>query len=139
MVIIFNIIITFTKQFNLLFMKSLKVFLAVLIMASFGLNLSAQDQKNSPSAPTKTESFKVWGKCSMCKDRIEKTVKSEGASEASWDLKTNMLAVTFDPKKTSVDAMSKKLASVGHDTEKYKAPDDVYAKLPGCCHYERGK
>jgi hypothetical protein len=50
-----------------------------------------------------------------------------------------MLAVTFDSKKTSVDAMSKKLALVGHDTEKYRAPDDVYAKLPGCCHYERGK
>ncbi len=120
-------------------MKSLKLFLAILILASFGLNLSAQNQKNSPSASTKTESLKVWGNCSMCKDRIEKAVKAEGASDATWDSKTKMLAVTFDTKKTNVDALSKKLASVGHDTEKYKAPDDVYAKLPGCCHYERSK
>jgi len=50
-----------------------------------------------------------------------------------------MLTVSFDPAKTTVDALGKKLALVGHDTEKYKAPDDVYAKLPGCCHYDREK
>jgi mercuric ion binding protein len=88
---------------------------------------------------TKTESFKVFGKCNMCKARIEKTVLAEGATSASWNLKTQILTVTFDPAKTSKDALSRKLASVGHDTENYKAPDDVYAKLPGCCHYERSK
>ena len=75
----------------------------------------------------------------MCKTRIEKTVKTEGVTSANWDQKTHMLAVTFDPAKTNVDSLSKKLASVGHDTEKYKATDDVYNKLPGCCHYERAK
>jgi hypothetical protein len=50
-----------------------------------------------------------------------------------------MLTVSFDPSKTNRDDLCKKLATVGHDTEKYKAPDDVYAKLPGCCHYERSK
>jgi outer membrane receptor for ferrienterochelin and colicins len=50
-----------------------------------------------------------------------------------------MLTVTYDPSKTSRDKLSKKLASVGHDTEKYRAPDDVYDKLPACCHYERAK
>jgi copper chaperone CopZ len=87
----------------------------------------------------KTESFKVWGKCGMCKARIEKTVKAEGATSASWDEKTQLLAVTYDPAKTNKDELSKKLAAVGHDTEKYKAPDAVYAKLPGCCHYDRSK
>jgi hypothetical protein len=50
-----------------------------------------------------------------------------------------MLAVTYDPAKTNVDLLSKKLAAVGHDTEKYKATDDAYNKLPSCCHYERAK
>ncbi len=75
----------------------------------------------------------------MCKARIEKTVKAEGATSAAWDEKTQMLTVSFDPSKTNRDDLCKKLAAVGHDTEKYKAPDDVYAKLPGCCHYERSK
>jgi hypothetical protein len=26
---------------------------------------------------------------------------------------------------------------VGHDTEKYRADDKAYAKLPGCCKYDR--
>ena len=75
----------------------------------------------------------------MCKDRIEKGLKMDGITKATWDDKTKMATVTYDPSKITIDAMQKKVASLGHDTEKYKAPDDVYAKLPGCCHYERAK
>lgn len=75
----------------------------------------------------------------MGKSRIEKAVLEEGAKSASWDIKTQILTVSFDTIKTSKDALCKKLASVGHDTEKYKVPDEVYAKLPSCCHYERSK
>jgi copper chaperone CopZ len=122
-------------------MKTLNLVFTIMLLG--GLNLSAKAQmhdhsKMNMSSP-RTESFKVWGKCDMCKARIEKTVKVDGVTEASWDAKTQLLTVTFDPSKTGKDDLSKKLASVGHDTEKYKAPDDVYAKLPGCCHYERAK
>ncbi|MEZ5018858.1 MAG: hypothetical protein R2756_01810 [Bacteroidales bacterium] len=75
----------------------------------------------------------------MCKARIEKTASAEGATAASWDAKTQMLTVTYDPAKTGKDALSRKLAAVGHDTEKYKAKDEVYDKLPACCHYDRSK
>jgi periplasmic mercuric ion binding protein len=119
-------------------MKTAKLIFAIVLLVSFGISTSAQTTSQSASAQ-KTETIKVWGKCDMCKTRIEKTVKAEGATSANWDTKTQMLAVTFDPSKTNVDALSKKLASVGHDTEKYKAADNVYAKLPGCCHYERAK
>lgn len=108
-------------------------------MTGLGASLSAQSGNPAQPAKAKTETFKVLGKCGMCKTRIEKTVKAEGATEATWDMKTQMLTVSFDPSKTNKDLLSKKLAAVGHDTEKYKAPDDVYAKLPGCCHYERSK
>ena len=110
----------------------------IVLLAVFGITTSAQTATEN-SAQQKTETFKVWGKCDMCKTRIEKAVKAEGATSANWDTKTQMLAVTFDPAKTSVEALSKKLASVGHDTEKVKATDDAYAKLPGCCHYDRAK
>jgi copper chaperone CopZ len=124
-------------------MKTLKIFLIVLFAGGLSFTTSAQTNDhgsmNIAQTSAKTESFKVFGACGMCKTRIEKTVKGEGATSASWDSKTQMLMVTFDPSKTSKDALSKKLASVGHDTEKYKASDDVYAKLPGCCHYERSK
>lgn len=120
-------------------MKSLRTFLSVLFAVILGVTASAQTHDHSSISTTslKTETFKVSGKCDMCKTRIEKTVLAEGVTTASWDVKTRLLTVTFDPAKTGREALSKKLASVGHDTDGFKAPDEVYNKLPGCCHYER--
>ena len=84
----------------------------------------------------KTEKINVAGKCGMCETRIEKAAMAvDGVKKADYDLKTKTLEVTFDEKKTSVDGIEKAEAAVGHDTDKYKAKDDVYAKLPGCCKY----
>jgi periplasmic mercuric ion binding protein len=122
-------------------MKTASLFLTVLL--TIGLNVTSysqsHDQNKSSQTSSKTESFKVWGKCDMCKERIEKTVKAEGATKAEWNEKSQLLTVAFDPSKTNIDGLSKKLASVGHDTEKYKADDKVYEALPGCCHYDRSK
>lgn len=120
-------------------MKTIRLFIIALFAATMGLTASAQEKVQSQQDATKTETFKVWGKCDMCKARIEKTASAEGATAASWDAKTQMLTVTYDPAKTGKDALSKKLAAVGHDTEKYKAKDEVYDKLPACCHYDRSK
>lgn len=119
----------------------MSIFVTLFFAVIIGVSTSAQthDHNSLTMASTKTETFKVFGKCNMCKARIEKTVTAEGASNASWDSKTQMLTVSFDPSKTSVDELSKKLASVGHDTEKYRATDEVYSNLPGCCHYDREK
>lgn len=122
-------------------MKPLNIIISIMLMAGSGTAAFAQthDHSQTTQSSITTESFKVWGKCDMCKSRIESTVKGEGATNASWDQKTQMLTVSYDPSKTNKDALSKKLASAGHDTEKHKAPDDVYTKLPACCHYERAK
>lgn len=124
-------------------MKTIRLILTAVIVLAFTVNASAQVHEHAKTttdqSATKTEKFKVWGKCDMCKERIEKTVTDEGATSASWDVKTQMLSVTYDPSKSSKEALSKKLAAAGHDTEKFKATDEVYNKLPGCCHYERQK
>jgi len=122
-------------------MKTLNLFLTVLFAIGITISSSAQSHDHSAmtNASTKTDTLKVWGNCDMCKARIEKAVKAEGASAADWSTKTKLLTVTYDPSKTNLDALSKKIASVGHDTEKYKAEDNVYNSLPGCCKYERAK
>lgn len=120
-------------------MKTYKLLISVTLVMIIVMAASAQPQNNSAKTNQKTESFKVWGKCEMCKARIEKAAKVEGVTGANWDLKTKILTVTYDAGKTGIDAISKKIASAGHDTEKYRAPDDVYAALPSCCHYERKK
>jgi periplasmic mercuric ion binding protein len=90
-------------------------------------------------AQTKTESFKVYGNCGMCKKRIEKAVKLEGISSAEWNTDTKMMKVTYDAAKITNDQIQKKIAAVGHDTEQFTADDKVYEQLPGCCLYDRKK
>lgn len=111
-------------------MKIMRTVLAIVI-SFFCLSASAQAEK--------TDSIKVYGNCGMCKNRIEKAVKMEGVKSASWDSDELVLVITYDPSKTSNDAIQKKIAAVGHDTEKYTAPDEIYNKLNGCCKYERKK
>lgn len=122
-------------------MKTVKLFITALVVFVFGLTSSAQthDHSKMSTASAKTESFKVSGNCGMCKDRIEKTVKAAGVTSASWDQKTKMLTVSFEPSTNSVDALSKKIAAAGHDTEKYKATDKAYNALDACCQYPRAK
>jgi Cu(I)/Ag(I) efflux system membrane fusion protein len=80
----------------------------------------------------------VEGLCEMCKDRIEKTAKKiTGISSAVWDIKTKQLHLQYNPELTSPDTVAKALAKAGHDTEKYKASDEVYNALPACCKYKR--
>ena len=122
-------------------MKTIKFFLAICISILFISDLAVQAQSSVRQEPSsvKTESFKVWGNCDMCKTRIEKAAKAGGVSSAEWSTKTKLLTVSFDPSKTNLDALSKKMASAGHDTEKYRADDKVYNSLPACCKYERAK
>ena len=49
------------------------------------------------------------------------------------------MTVTYDVAKVKNKDIQKKVAAVGHDTEKYKASDKDYAALPGCCKYDRMK
>lgn len=85
-----------------------------------------------------TKKIKVAGNCGMCETRIEKAALSvKGVDSAEWDKDTKMLSVQFNSEKTDLEKIHAAVAKVGHDTEKAKAKDKVYDKLPGCCKYER--
>ena len=89
-------------------------------------------------AQQKTEKFKVYGNCGMCEKRIETAAKSiQGVTAADWNRDTKMMEVTFDTTMTTVKTIEEVIAGVGHDTQMYRAEDETYAKLPGCCHYDR--
>lgn len=89
-------------------------------------------------AANKTEKLTVKGLCGMCEKRIENAALSvEGVSKADWDRETQKIEVVFDDEVTGLDAIHKAIAKAGHDTDKHRAKDEVYEKLPGCCKYER--
>ena len=82
-----------------------------------------------------TANIKVFGNCGMCKERIETALDHPGIKTATWDTKTKNLEVVYNSKKISEQQIHEIIASAGHDTEKVKAKDDVYAQLPFCCLY----
>lgn len=129
-------------------MKTVKIIIIALFSVVLGSNSFAQmhDHSKMDMSKTntnskmdmtsgKTETIKVSGVCEMCKARIEKAAKIDGVSKAEWSEKAKTLTATFDPAKTSIDAIGKKIAAVGYDNEKAKATDVAYNKLPSCCQY----
>ncbi len=101
----------------------------------------AMDMKDK-SKPMNTihQMVKVSGNCELCKDRIEKAAKSvNGVTSAEWTAEKQLLHVQFDPLKTNAAVIQQAVVKVGHDTELYRAKDEVYNGLPACCKYQRSK
>lgn len=89
-------------------------------------------------AQDKSDSIKVYGKCAMCKARIEKgATRLDGVKKADWNVDTKMLTVIYDAQKVKAADIEKGVAAAGHDTERFTATEASYKKLPGCCRYER--
>ncbi|HVG15732.1 MAG TPA: TonB-dependent receptor [Chitinophagaceae bacterium] len=91
--------------------------------------------QRSKSAADTVVSFKVFGVCEMCKDRIEGALKVRGISSAEWNVDSKLLSLRYDPSKTTIEKIHNKIASVGHDTHLKKAKDAVYNALPACCKH----
>ncbi len=111
-------------------MKKLKAFATAILLFAGITNSFSQ---------TKTESIKVSGNCGSCRKHIETAAKAAGAGKAEWDKKTKILTVTYNASKTSNDAIQKKIASVGYDTEKYTGDEKAYKELDECCQYDGKK
>ncbi|TLV01381.1 DUF3347 domain-containing protein [Dyadobacter luticola] len=111
-------------------MKSIQILMAMLLLLS-SPSLRAEI-KNSA-----TESVKISGSCAMCKEGIEKAAQQKNISQADWNTQTQMAKITYDSKKTSLDAVLRRVALAGYDNASYLAPDDAYGKLADCCKYER--
>ena len=114
-------------------MKAVKSVFMIAVALMMTANLHAGQK------PEKAK-FKVYGKCDMCETRIEKAAKSlDGVVKVRWDVLSKKIKVKYYPEKVSLDDIHKKIAEVGHDTEKETATDEAYANLHHCCKYERKK
>ena len=82
--------------------------------------------------------FQVLGNCDMCKTKVEKGATGvEGVKTARWNIVTGKMKVKFNPAITNANKIQLMIASIGYDTENYKATDEVYNNLHHCCKYER--
>ena len=106
-------------------MKLYKAIILIVILLS-GITTYAQ---------TMNATFKVAGVCEQCKSRIEDAAMGKGVLSAQWDLDTKEIRVGYDSLKTSLEKVQKRILASGHDLETKRASDNVYNKLPACCHY----
>jgi mercuric ion binding protein len=123
-------------------MKMLMIAMMSATLGLSGINNSAQAFTETVQIMhrTDTATFKVYGKCGMCKKRIEgATKKLEGVESANWDVNSKILTVKYDETRLKEMNIHEAIAKVGHDTEKVKATDKAYDKLMGCCKYDRSQ
>ena len=74
----------------------------------------------------------------MCKSKIENSLKEkDGVTSRKYDIKAQMLAVTYDPSKITIQQIGQKVADVGYDNTYATATDEKYKKLHECCQYKR--
>lgn len=99
--------------------------------------LTAAAGCNAQIKNAKTETVKIHGNCEMCEKTIEEAAYKKGVAEVDWNKDTKMAVITYNSEKQTSDEILKRIAYAGYDNEKYLAPDEAYAALPGCCQYER--
>jgi outer membrane receptor for ferrienterochelin and colicins len=103
-----------------------------LILIGFRFELFAQD---TIAAPFTSISFKVFGACEQCKDRIEIALKIKGVKTADWNVDTKQLALEYNPAVISLEKIENKIVAIGHDLVNKKAKNVIYKSLPSCCLY----
>ena len=103
----------------------------LILMTLAIFSLMAFTYKEKPT----TAKFKVFGNCPQCKERIEGILEVKGVKSAEWNVDTKVMEVVYMADKINIEKIHELIASIGHDTEKVKAPDQVYLKLPDCCMY----
>jgi copper chaperone CopZ len=92
---------------------------------------------NAQIKNAKTETVKIYGNCGMCETKIEKAGNIKKIAKVDWNVDTKMASITYDIKLTDQDAILKRIALSGYDSDKFLAPDDVYNNLHDCCQYDR--
>src|SRR5690349_7521601 len=88
-------------------------------------------------AQEKTETLKVSGECGTCKKKIESAAKKAGASYAVWNVDSKELVIKYNNTSSNSAKIQKAVADAGYDTPDFKASEDAYNKLDGCCQYDR--
>jgi len=89
-------------------------------------------------ANEKTDSFKVWGNCDMCKKNIEEAANEvSGVGKADWNVDSGTMIVYYDSLKTDVHQIQKAIAMAGYDTQLERGDDKAYQALEHCCQYDR--
>ncbi|GAB3819348.1 heavy-metal-associated domain-containing protein [Pontibacter rugosus] len=117
-------------------MNKLKVLFFSMVMAFISINVQAQTNQ---SGNQKTVEIKTSAVCNMCKHTLEKAMAYEkGVKSSNLDVKSKVLTVVFDSRKTNADNIVKAVTETGYDANEKPAQERAYNRLDDCCKKEMG-
>ncbi|MBT9393877.1 heavy-metal-associated domain-containing protein [Hymenobacter sp. NST-14] len=94
----------------------------------------AQTAAKTKGPATETLQLKTSAVCDMCKARLEKSLAYEkGVQQASLDVPSKVLTVTYRPDKTTPEALRSAVQKTGYDANDQTADARAYERLPECC------
>ncbi|WP_019947852.1 heavy-metal-associated domain-containing protein [Hymenobacter aerophilus] len=108
--------------------------LSCLLLISGGAFAQTTTKVKTKGPATETLQLKTSAVCDMCKARLEKAMAYEkGVQQATLDVPSQMLTVTYRPDKTSAAALTTAVQKTGYDANDQLADDKAYERLPECC------
>ena len=116
-------------------MKTFINLFSIICFTAFTANMGTAQEK---AKKFHTVEIQVSGVCKMCKKRVEKAALIKGVKMAEWNKIDQTMKVVYKTAKVSEEDIHNAIAKSGHDTDKAKAPDEKYNKLPACCRYRDG-
>lgn len=116
-------------------MKQLRILFFSMALALVSMAANAQGQKGN----TESVQIKTSAVCSMCKTTLEKAMAYEkGVKSSNLDVKSKVLTVVFDTRKTNTDNVLKAVTKAGYDANELPADARAYNRLDDCCKKEAG-
>jgi len=116
-------------------MKSILKVSAVILFVAFMNIASAQSNSKKQTAVIQTSAI-----CESCKTRIETNLlEMKGVISADLNLTDKKVTVIYNPTKTSIDDIRKKISSIGYDADDVKRDETAFKNLPSCCKNEEEK
>jgi mercuric ion binding protein len=104
----------------------------------FAVLSCVSQQVDAQSKKIQTDTMTVYGSCGQCKTRIEEASYLKGVKQSTWNKKTKILTVIYNPQKTTLTKIATSISNAGHDNTMLLANDKNYNKLPSCCAYRTG-
>lgn len=132
-----SFLLNYLKSINFKKVKQIKMKSLIKNLVFIGIALFTASGIMAQTKNIKVANIKVYGNCGMCKKTIEKAGNIKGISKTVWDTETAIANITIDSTKINIDDVLKKIAAVGYDSDIFRAPDEVYNNLHGCCQYDR--
>jgi copper chaperone CopZ len=110
------------------------IFIACTLLL-FATNASAQEKKTVQTAVIKTKIHCDHCKaCETCGQRFNQTlIREKGVQMVTLDEKAMTIKVTYNSKKTNIDAIKLAISKLGYDADDIKADTIAYEGLDGCC------